>query len=80
MYSRRKKDTVNLLPPDASSNSSNATLHSESDDNLPTALRKWKRFCTNCPISNCVSYQSLNASYIFVNLVSSINSVPYSLK
>lgn len=82
VYTRRKKDTIDLLPPiDSSKPGSSPTPCSPySDNDLPTALRKGKRSCTNHPISNFVSYHALNGSYTsFVNYVSSV-TIPSNFK
>lgn len=87
----RKKDTTNDPPLVASSDPSNSPahiplvpfdndIHSANDDDLPIALRKAKRSYTNQPVSNFVSYKTLNPVYLtFVGSVSSVQ-VPFNLK
>lgn len=60
--------------------SSKNDVHSVNDDDLPTALYKGKRSYTNHPISNFVTYKTLNPLYCtFVGSVSSVQ-VPSNLK
>lgn len=80
VYTRRKKNTINLPPLVVASDSGNSSLHFESDDSIPIVFCKGKMFCTNHPISNFVSYHSLDLSYTsFVNSISSI-SIPSNMK
>lgn len=88
MYKRREKDTTSLQFPIDSSKLGNVPLSSllptnepsKPDDDLPITLRKGKCPCTNHPIFNFVSYQSLNISYTsYVNSISSIK-IPSNLK
>lgn len=71
MYTRRKKDIVNLPPPVTSSDLSNVPKHFTPTNSLPISFHKGRHSCTNYHISNFVSNQSLNASYTsFVNSMS----------
>lgn len=90
VYTRRK-DTTSDLPLVVSSNPRNPTtplpsipfennVSARNDDDLPIALCKKKRSCTNHPISNFVSYKAVKPSYrTFVSFVSSVQ-VPSNLK
>lgn len=78
VYTRRKKSTASDSPSIVSSNPGNSTtptssVPAENDDDLPIALCKGKRSCTNHPISNFVSYEALKPSYrTFVSSMSSV--------
>lgn len=82
VYMRRQKNTMSTSSPIISSKPGNIQSQPKSEDehDLSIAFRKQKRSCTNYPISNFVSYKSLNPSYkTFMNLISSI-SIPSNLK
>lgn len=66
--------------PQVSGNEISSTTPSIDDSNVPIAVRKGVRTCTQHPISNFVSYDSLSPSYrAFVSSLSSV-SIPQGWK
>ena len=75
VYVRRRNQDVPLVPPpppiefSLPLHSSTSTFEdspppqSTSDLDLPIAIRKGKRTCTEHPISNCVSFDHLSPSF-----------------
>uniref|UniRef100_A0A2N9I8J9 Uncharacterized protein n=1 Tax=Fagus sylvatica TaxID=28930 RepID=A0A2N9I8J9_FAGSY len=57
------------LPPSASTSEDSPPPQSTSDLDLPIAIRKGKRTCTEHPISNCVSFDHLSPSLSLSSLV-----------
>uniref|UniRef100_A0A2N9EMG3 Integrase catalytic domain-containing protein n=1 Tax=Fagus sylvatica TaxID=28930 RepID=A0A2N9EMG3_FAGSY len=68
------------LPPSSASTSADPPLQSTSDLDLPIALRKSKRTCTDHPISNFVSFDHLSSSFKAFSLSVSSIVVPKSYR
>uniref|UniRef100_A0A2N9HCS0 Integrase catalytic domain-containing protein n=1 Tax=Fagus sylvatica TaxID=28930 RepID=A0A2N9HCS0_FAGSY len=64
------------LPPSASTSEDSPPPQSTSDLDLPIAIRKGKRTCTEHPISNCVSFDHLSPSFKAFSLSLSSLVVP----
>uniref|UniRef100_A0A2N9EXN8 4-alpha-glucanotransferase n=1 Tax=Fagus sylvatica TaxID=28930 RepID=A0A2N9EXN8_FAGSY len=92
VYVRRRNQDVPLvpplppvefslpLPPSASSSADSPPPQSTSDLDLPIAIRKGKRTCTEHPISNCVSFDHLSPSFKAFSLSLSSLVVPKSYR
>uniref|UniRef100_A0A2N9FPR9 Integrase catalytic domain-containing protein n=1 Tax=Fagus sylvatica TaxID=28930 RepID=A0A2N9FPR9_FAGSY len=92
VYVRRRNQDVPLvpppppvefslpLPPSASSFEDSPPPQSTSDLDLPIAIRKGKRTCTEHPISNCVSFDHLSPSFKAFSLSLSSLVVPKSYR
>uniref|UniRef100_A0A2N9F081 Uncharacterized protein n=1 Tax=Fagus sylvatica TaxID=28930 RepID=A0A2N9F081_FAGSY len=68
------------LPPSASTSEDSPPPQSTSDLDLPIAIRKGKRTCTEHPISNCVSFDHLSPSFKAFSLSLSSLVVPKSYR
>uniref|UniRef100_A0A2N9EN83 Integrase catalytic domain-containing protein n=1 Tax=Fagus sylvatica TaxID=28930 RepID=A0A2N9EN83_FAGSY len=68
------------LPPSASPSADSPPPQSTSDLDLPIAIRKGKRTCTEHPISNCVSFDHLSPSFKAFSLSLSSLVVPKSYR
>ena len=68
------------LPPSASPSADSPPPQSTSDLDLPIAIRKGKRTCTEHPISNCVSFDHLSHSFKAFSLSLSSLVVPKSYR
>uniref|UniRef100_A0A2N9J0C0 Integrase catalytic domain-containing protein n=1 Tax=Fagus sylvatica TaxID=28930 RepID=A0A2N9J0C0_FAGSY len=92
VYVRRRNQDVPLvpppppvefslpLPPSASPSADSPPPQSTSDLDLPIAIRKGKRTCTEHPISNCVSFDHLSPSFKAFSLSLSSLVVPKSYR
>uniref|UniRef100_A0A2N9I442 Integrase catalytic domain-containing protein n=1 Tax=Fagus sylvatica TaxID=28930 RepID=A0A2N9I442_FAGSY len=92
VYVRRRNQDVPLvpppppvefslpLPPSASPSVDSPPPQSTSDLDLPIAIRKGKRTCTEHPISNCVSFDHLSPSFKAFSLSLSSLVVPKSYR
>uniref|UniRef100_A0A2N9EHC7 Integrase catalytic domain-containing protein n=1 Tax=Fagus sylvatica TaxID=28930 RepID=A0A2N9EHC7_FAGSY len=92
VYVRRRNQDVPLipppppvefslpLPPSASPSADSPPPQSTSDLDLPIAIRKGKRTCTEHPISNCVSFDHLSPSFKAFSLSLSSLGVPKSYR
>jgi hypothetical protein len=90
VYVRRRHQGVPLVPPlvespplpplSASTSADPPLPQSTSDLDLPIALRKSKRTCTNHPISNFVSFDHLSPSFKAFSLSVSSIVVPKSYR
>jgi hypothetical protein len=92
VYVRRRNQDVPLvpppppvefslpLPPSASPSADSPPPQSTSDLDLPIAIRKGKRTCTEHPISNCVSFGHLSPSFKEFSLSLSSLVVPKSYR
>jgi hypothetical protein len=92
VYVRRRNQDVPLipppppvefslpLPPSASPSADSPSSQSTSDLDLPIAIRKGKRTCTEHPISNCVSFDHLSPSFKAFSLSLSSLVVPKSYR
>jgi hypothetical protein len=92
VYVRRRNQDVPLVPPpppiefslplpsSASTSEDSPPPQSTLDLDLPTAIRKGKRTCTEHPISNCVSFDHLSLSFKAFSLSLSSLVVPKSYR
>uniref|UniRef100_A0A2N9GSX8 Integrase catalytic domain-containing protein n=1 Tax=Fagus sylvatica TaxID=28930 RepID=A0A2N9GSX8_FAGSY len=92
VYVRRRNQDVPLvpppplvefslpLPPSVSPSKDSPPPQSTSDLDLPIAIRKGKRTCTEHPISNCVSFDHLSPSFKAFSLSLSSLVVPKSYR
>jgi transposase InsO family protein len=92
VYVRRRNQDVPLvpppppvefslpLPPSTSPSADSPPPQSTSDLDLPIAIRKGKRTCTEHPISNCVSFDHLSPSFKAFSLSLSSLVVPKSYR
>jgi transposase InsO family protein len=92
VYVRRRNQDVPLvpppppvefslpLPPSALTSEDSPPPQSTSDLDLPIAIRKGKRTCTEHPISNCVSFDHLSPSFKAFSLSLSSLVVPKSYR
>jgi transposase InsO family protein len=92
VYVRRRNQDVPLvppprpvefslpLPPSASPSADSPPPQSTSDLDLPIAIRKGKRTCTEHPISNCVSFDHLSPFFKAFSLSLSSLVVPKSYR
>jgi transposase InsO family protein len=92
VYVRRRNQDVPLvpppppvefslpLPPSASPSADSPPPQSTSDLDLPIAIHKGKRTCTEHPISNCVSFDHLSPSFKAFSLSLSSLVIPKSYR
>uniref|UniRef100_A0A2N9EHM3 Integrase catalytic domain-containing protein n=1 Tax=Fagus sylvatica TaxID=28930 RepID=A0A2N9EHM3_FAGSY len=91
VYVRRRNQDVPFIPPPppiefslplppSASTSEDSHPQSTSDLDLPIAIRKGKRTCTEHPISNCVSFDHLSPSFKAFSLSISSLVVPKSYR